>query len=117
MDTNNDGRCAFCYVDVEIACDKHIDKDMNTKCDTCKEKYICPAHVDADGDRICDECGGVLGCKEAHVDDGANGYCDICQKLIPTCDACVDEKNNVYNWSLRDLLCDKCGADMVATED
>ncbi len=108
-DYNNDGRCTWCGQDTVIVCEKHIDKELNGKCDKCNAHYVCDGHLDADEDRICDKCGGVLGCKEAHTDAGRDGYCDLCQKLIPTCsEDCVDE-------AAHDAKCDKCKADMVAT--
>jgi len=106
VDANKDGTCVYCFADVEIECNRHIDKDINAKCDICRKEYVCPGHLDENSDRICDICGGVLGCKDAHSDSGEDGYCDVCKKLIPKCDTCVDE-------SPHDNRCDKCGADIV----
>ena len=106
VDNNNDGYCAFCFTDVEIRCDKHIDKEMDAKCDICHAEYVCPGHLDDDSNRICDVCGGVLGCSYAHADTDTDGYCDVCRKLIPVCETCVDTEphNNI---------CDVCGANIV----
>ena len=109
-DYNNDGYCTWCGTVVAISCDKHIDKELNGKCDICHVDYVCDAHIDADKDRICDKCGGVLGCKEPHVDAGNDGICDVCKKTVPTCTVCVDVAPH-------DSKCDKCKADMVATVD
>lgn len=119
LDTNNDGRCAICFADVPIKCEKHIDKDINCKCDICHVHYECPGHVDSNEDTICDICGGVLGCHNgkhtdpgqhtdklgAHIDENGDRYCDNCRSRYSTALNC--EKNI-------DGMCDKCGKEAKA---
>ena len=112
VDANNDGKCVFCGGDVEIVCERHIDKELNGHCDICDAHYVCNAHIDADRDRICDKCGGVLGCKDPHYDAAEDGYCDVCTKLIPTCETCVD-LIDIYKREIPDCKCDVCGADIL----
>ena len=49
--------CLFAFVSCgEEACEKHIDVDVDGKCDVCQADYTCPGHLDADENGICDEC-------------------------------------------------------------
>ena len=88
---------------------KHIDKNGDLICDTCKENLgesECYEHTDADNDSLCDKCGIKLEtsvCVE-HIDANNDYICDICSEKLeePQCTDHIDYDGDWY--------CDKCGA-------
>lgn len=121
-DINLDGRCSRCWTKIDIPCDKHMDKDSNGVCDTCKKDYHCPGHRDENDDRFCDVCRATM-CYEEHMDIDKDCVCDICKFKIACIDADSNKKCDVCDQSIStckthtdvwpfDSVCDKCGKEI-----
>ena len=122
-DINLDGRCTRCWSKIDIPCDRHMDKDSNGVCDTCKEAYHCPGHRDENDDRFCDVCRATM-CYEEHMDIDKDCVCDVCKFKITCVDADSNKKCDVCEQSITtckthtdvwpfDSICDTCGKEIA----